>query len=69
MHAEAHFGTSCHYQIFFSLICFKQRLKRKDFPGMIRLTWAQEVRSSNLHAPTIFQPDSLPITQGIIEKA
>jgi len=27
-------------------------LKRKDFPEIVRLTWAQEVRGSNPRAPT-----------------
>jgi len=30
----------------------KTRLKRKDFQEIVRLTWAQEVPSSNLGAPT-----------------
>ena len=38
---------------YFSNSCvFKTRLKRKDFPEVARLAWAQEVPSSNLGAPT-----------------
>jgi hypothetical protein len=53
MHAEAHFRTSCHYQMLFLTPLFsKQRLKRKDFPEIVRLTWAQEAPGSNPGAPT-----------------
>jgi hypothetical protein len=35
-----------------TLLFSKMRLKRKDFQEIVRLTWAQEVPSSNLGAPT-----------------
>jgi hypothetical protein len=35
-----------------TLLFSKTRLKRKDFQEIVRLTWAQEVPSSNLGAPT-----------------
>jgi hypothetical protein len=38
--------------IFVTHLFSKQTLKRKDFQEIVRLTWAQEVWSSNLHAPT-----------------
>jgi hypothetical protein len=38
--------------IFLILLFSNQRLKRKDFQEIARLAWAQEVWSSNLHAPT-----------------
>ena len=38
--------------IFLTHLFSKLRLKRKDFQEIVRLTWAQEVWSSNLHAPT-----------------
>jgi hypothetical protein len=38
--------------IFLTRLFSKQRLKRKDFQEIARLAWAQEVWSSNLHAPT-----------------
>ena len=38
--------------IFLTRLFSKTRLKRKDFQEIVRLTWAQEVPSSNLGAPT-----------------
>ncbi len=38
--------------IFLPRLFSKRRLKRKDFQEIVRLTWAQEVSSSNLGAPT-----------------
>jgi hypothetical protein len=38
--------------IFLTLLFSKTRLKRKDFPEIVPLAWAQEVPSSNLGAPT-----------------
>ena len=40
--------------IFLTRLFSKTRLKRKDFQEIVRLTWAQEVPSSNLGAPTIY---------------
>jgi hypothetical protein len=37
---------------FLTRLLSKQRLKRKDFQQIAHLPWAQEVWSSNLHAPT-----------------
>ena len=52
-HAEPHFCTTRHYQIFSrSLLISKTSLQRKDLKKMTRLAWAQEVPSSNLGAPT-----------------
>jgi hypothetical protein len=39
--------------IFLTLLCSIQRLKRKDFQEIARLTWAQEASGSNPDAPTI----------------
>jgi hypothetical protein len=39
---------------FSNSFAFKTKIEKKDFPEVIRLTWAQEVWSSNLHAPTIY---------------
>jgi len=39
-------------KFFLTRLFSKQRLKRKDFQEAARLTWAQEVPSSNLGAPT-----------------
>ena len=39
--------------IFLTLLCSIQRLKRKDFQEIARLAWAQEARGSNPRAPTI----------------
>ena len=53
MHAQPHYGTWCHSpNIFLTRLFSKLRLIRKDFQGIVRLTWAQEVPSSNLGAPT-----------------
>ena len=38
--------------IFLTHLFSKLRLKRKDFPEVARLPWAQEVRGSNPRAPT-----------------
>ena len=38
--------------IFPTRLFSRTRLKRKDFQEIVRLTWAQEVSSSNLDAPT-----------------
>ena len=38
--------------IFLTLLCSIQRLKRKDFQEIARLAWAQEARGSNPRAPT-----------------
>ena len=38
--------------IFLTRLFSKLRLERKDFQEILRLSWAQEVWSSNLHAPT-----------------
>jgi hypothetical protein len=38
--------------IFVTHLFSKQTLERKDFQEIVRLTWAQEVPSSNLGAPT-----------------
>ena len=38
--------------IFLTRLFSKTRLKRKGFQEIVRLTWAQEVPSSNLGAPT-----------------
>ena len=40
--------------IFLTHLFSKLILKRKDFQEIVLLTWAQEVWSSNLHAPTNF---------------
>ena len=40
--------------IFLTRLFSKLRLKRKDFQEILRLTWAQEVPSSNLGAPTTY---------------
>jgi len=47
-------------KVFLTLLFSKQRLKRKDFQEIARLTWAQEVWSSNLHAPTILSRETMP---------
>jgi hypothetical protein len=54
MHAEPHSRTSCHYQSL-PLIPFLSEagVKRKDFPEIVRLPWAQEASGSNPDAPTI----------------
>jgi hypothetical protein len=38
--------------IFLTLLCSIQRLKRKDFQEIARLAWAQEASGSNPDAPT-----------------
>jgi hypothetical protein len=63
-HAEPHARTSCHYQILLlNPLLSEVRLKRKDFPEVARLTWAQEVPSSNLGAPTIHSRVIHPISR------
>src|SRR5258708_23302176 len=39
-------------KIFLTRLFSKTRLKRKDFQGILRLPWAQEVSGSNPDAPT-----------------
>lgn len=39
--------------IFLTRLFSRLRLKRKDFPETVRLTWAQEAPGSNPGAPTI----------------
>ncbi len=52
-HAEPHFGTSPHFQLFSASRFFSRTmLQRKDSKKITRLAWAQEVPSSNLGAPT-----------------
>jgi hypothetical protein len=60
MHAEPHLRTSCHYQILpLNPFLSNGRLKRKGFPEVARLTWAQEVWSSNPRAPTTTERSGL----------
>ena len=48
-HIFVHGATT---KYFSNSFVFKRRLKRKDFREIVRLTWAQQVPSSNLGAPT-----------------
>jgi hypothetical protein len=49
MHAQPHFRTWCHYQIFLYLVCFqKHYLKRKDLQEILRLPWAHDTRLQQL---------------------
>ena len=49
-HISAHGATLPN--IFLTRLFSKQRLKRKDFQKIARLTWAQEASGSNPDAPT-----------------
>src|SRR5580692_8691447 len=51
--------------IFLTLLFSKPRLKRKDFREIARLAWAQEVWSSNLHAPTNFLNRIIGLASGL----
>src|SRR5580704_7747411 len=42
-----------------TLLFSKKRLKRKDFPEIVRLTWAQEAPGSHPGAPTTHLPNEL----------
>ena len=50
-HISVHRATT---KYFSNMFVFKKGLKRKDFQGIARLAWAQEVPSSNLGAPTTY---------------
>jgi hypothetical protein len=50
-HISVHRATT---KYFSNSFVFKTEIERKDFQEILRLPWAQEVWSSNLHAPTTY---------------